>query len=360
MKALCAVALLAGCSAMAGTPIRPSRGHILGGVPIRGAGGALRAIAPTRAPLAFYWPSSTSVPCVPSLLACPVALAVVPYANLPGRGIYFLLQDIHNGTRSGKLCDFGGRREEADADTFATAAREFCEETSNAFGDEASIAERLRTDATVRILNRQGRYVCFFLKVDYLPAGMLPDVDATSDEPTARDIRWWRADQLIGSVGENQLLERMLSNSGGHGLPTGPASSRPTLSAFHRAVFKTLSLENANPHAHERWYSTVTSTIAQASNRRAAEASRAKMYADALAAATCPPSSTKRGSRRGPLKPQKAVLEDASQIPWRQPKQRKRRGKALGAEAPTVIPEARDWTSRDIDWSHMSLDDFRP
>ena len=54
---------------------------------------------------------------------------VVPYVDLPGRGIHFLLQDVINGTRAGKLSDFGGRREADDADTFATAARELCEET---------------------------------------------------------------------------------------------------------------------------------------------------------------------------------------------------------------------------------------
>ena len=49
-------------------------GHMLSGVPIRGAG-------------------------------------VVPYVNLPGRGVHFLLQTVTNGTRTGKMCDFGGRRE---------------------------------------------------------------------------------------------------------------------------------------------------------------------------------------------------------------------------------------------------------
>ena len=76
---------------------RPNPGHMLSGVPIRAAG-------------------------------------VVPYVNLPGRGVHFLLQDVQNGTRAGKLCDFGGRREAGDRDAFATAARELCEETGYLFG----------------------------------------------------------------------------------------------------------------------------------------------------------------------------------------------------------------------------------
>jgi hypothetical protein len=72
-------------------PGRPS-GHVISGVSIAGAG-------------------------------------VVPYVDLPGRGIHFLLQGLTNGTRAGKLSDFGGRREEGDNDAFFTAARELCEET---------------------------------------------------------------------------------------------------------------------------------------------------------------------------------------------------------------------------------------
>ena len=41
-----------------------------------------------------------------------------------------------NGTREGKLCDFGGRRESTDGDAFVTAARELCEEIGgDLFGD---------------------------------------------------------------------------------------------------------------------------------------------------------------------------------------------------------------------------------
>jgi 8-oxo-dGTP pyrophosphatase MutT (NUDIX family) len=72
-------------------PGRPS-GHVISGVSIAGAG-------------------------------------VVPYVDLPGRGIHFLLQGLTNGTRAGKLSDFGGRREEGDNDALFTAARELCEET---------------------------------------------------------------------------------------------------------------------------------------------------------------------------------------------------------------------------------------
>ncbi|KOO31896.1 hypothetical protein Ctob_012386 [Chrysochromulina tobinii] len=156
-------------------PGRPS-GHVISGVSIAGAG-------------------------------------VVPYVDLPGRGIHFLLQGLTNGTRAGKLSDFGGRREEGDNDAFFTAARELCEETGFLFGDVEGIASSLRTSSTVRILNRQGRYVCYFLKVEYLPSAMVSSVDATSEEHASRELRWWHADELLGSVPEEQLLERMLTGA---------------------------------------------------------------------------------------------------------------------------------------------------
>ena len=242
---------------------RPT-GHVISGVPIAGAG-------------------------------------VVPYVDLPGRGIHFLLQGLTNGTRAGKLSDFGGRREESDKDTFFTAAREFCEETDFVFGTVDELASSLRSSSTVRILNRQGRYVCFFLKVEYLPAGMVTDVDGTSDEPTARDVRWWRADELLGIVPEDRILARMMTSSELPGmLPTGPASSRPTLSAFHRAVYKTLNLENAHQYAHERWHSTVLSTLDAASRRREADSSRARRYQNALVAALRTPAEPPAPRKGGP------------------------------------------------------------
>ena len=137
---------------------------------------------------------------------------MIPYVNIPGRGVHFLLQNMQNGSRVAKLCDFGGRREDDDADTFATAARELCEETGHAFGDESVIADGLRTSATVRILNRSGRYVCFFHKLPYCDAGALPEIDnSAGDDPVARSFRWWRADELLGYVDDSQLLERMMT-----------------------------------------------------------------------------------------------------------------------------------------------------
>ena len=189
------------------------------------------------------------------------------------------------------------------------------------FGSVEELASRLRASSAVRILNRQGRYVCFFLKVDYLPAGMLHEVDDTSEEFAARDVRWWRADELLGSVAEEQLLERMLTPSDAATLQNGPAAAHQRLSAFHRAVYKTLSLENAHPHAHERWHSTVLSTIAtgtrrgqlSVSDRQVAGTSQSQVYSAALAAAAYAP--RKRGSRRGPPK---AQLWKAAEEQWRE------------------------------------------
>lgn len=104
------------------------------------------------------------------------AAGVVPYVEVRGKGVMFLLQKIVNGTRAGKLSDFGGRRENSDPDLFHTAARELTEETGGAFGDVNSLAERLRHDSVVRILNPKGRYVTFFLKVPYVEPRMLPMV----------------------------------------------------------------------------------------------------------------------------------------------------------------------------------------
>lgn len=109
------------------------------------------------------------------------AAGIVPYTETPGGGMRFLLQDILNGTRAGKLSDFGGRREATDEDIFATAAREFTEETGGVFGDERSLAHRLRSGSTVRIMNRSGRYVTFFLKVPYVDESQFREVrSATS------------------------------------------------------------------------------------------------------------------------------------------------------------------------------------
>ena len=227
----------------------------------------------------------------------PIAAAgVVPYVNLPGRGVHFLLQQMQNGTRMGKLCDFGGRREPSDEDAFVTAAREFCEETDYAFGDVDTITKALRTQAKVRILNRSGKYVTFFLKVPYCNARMLPDVDASSDcEPVARECKWWRADELMSSnLDDSQLLARMVPDVIGYAGSSGAAAARDggasdgpnrpkPLSPFHKAVCKTLTIENANPMAHERWHATVLETLRAAEARRDADARAAHALDRALA-----------------------------------------------------------------------------
>lgn len=236
-----------------GPRVAPSPSHTLAGLPIRGAG-------------------------------------VVPYVNLPGRGVHFLLQTIQNGTRyAGKVCDFGGRRELSDIDTFATAAREFCEETGFVFGNEHDIAEDLRTsamgaDPQVRILNRKGQYAVFFHKVPYVPAGMLPEVDCSPEgDRIARECRWWRADQLINQVDNSAIVERLFTRPPSDSQPAkkraggaaaeeepawGAARAERPLSSFERALFKTVAIENAHPFTEERWHATVLDSIAGSKKRR--------------------------------------------------------------------------------------------
>ena len=250
------------------------------------------------------------------------AAGVVPYTNRPGLGIHFLLQSMTNGSRTGKLCDFGGRREAGDGDAFFTAARELCEETECLWGcaDVETLADKLRTSSKVRILNPAGRYVTFFVEVPFAPAEMLPTVDTSPDhEPVSRSFRWWRADELLGQVDDTVILERMLTNLPGPWAdavldPSEPdsaagalrggtlgmgseeeaeqeqertraaAAAAKPLSSFHRAVCKTLTLENAHPHAHERWHATVLQTIRAAEVKAARDAEASDVLNLALAA----------------------------------------------------------------------------
>lgn len=193
------------------------------------------------------------------------AAGVVPYVEMKGRGVFFLLQEMSEGTRAGKLCDFGGRREKWDADAYATAARELCEETAGLFGDTESLARRLRDEAAVRILNHRGKYVTFFLKVSYCDASLVPEID----EGLQRNCRWWRPHELI-NVADEALLARLVTPAVGPLRKRGRGSSSldTELSSFHKAVCKTLTLENAHPHAHERWHSTVLSELEAAGVRK--------------------------------------------------------------------------------------------
>ena len=222
------------------------------------------------------------------------AAGIVPYTEVRGRGVIFLLQKMINGTRAGKLCDFGGRREESDNDLFFTAAREFTEETGGCFGDVDALAKRLRTDASIRILNRPGRYMTFFLKVDYVEPDELPEVDQTSDASHARICNWWRADELLGGVSEERLLARMVNPRFGSGDTT------VGLSSFHKAVCKTLALENAQPDSHDRWHSTVLSELVKEGARRQIEEEAAALYiaSTALACASGPGGASSSRPRR--------------------------------------------------------------
>ena len=225
--------LVVGFSTPSATP--RGRGHVVAGMPVRAAG-----VVPCDA---------TSRPC----------------------GVHFL-QDMTNGCAQGQLSDFGGRREESDEDAFATAAREFCEETAFVFGSVRDIATSLRGESCVRILNRQGKYACFFHKVDHIPAGMLPLIDKTAEGCDARHFRWWRADGLLGKVDEARVVERISWSASARWSSARRRRRRPSaaeaeeartcLSTFRRAVCKVMDLENAQPHAHERWHATISSTIA--------------------------------------------------------------------------------------------------
>ena len=333
-----------------------------------------------RACFAIRVPQATP----PHLLSgVPIAAAgVVPYVVRPGLGVHFLLQRGLNGTRAGKLSDFGGRREVCDGDPFDTAARELCEETDYAFGDVEQLATSLRDSSSVRILNRRGRYVCFFLKVDYLPAGMMPRVDSTSEDWQERDLRWYRADELLGSrIGEDGILERIAPP-----MPNFVESvwTQPTdatqLSTFQKALCKTLTLENAHPHAHERWHSTVLSTLAAAEERRERERESKEALQVALAAAAsrtgqqaplnAKSAALKRGSRRGSSyskPPSPSWVKHPPGVPVPLQSSQQQRGARGAPREPVLVrrkrrPPAREMTRQvsDQHWTPYEHDEFRP
>lgn len=187
------------------------------------------------------------------------AAGIIPYTVQPGGRALFLLQHLQNGTRANLLSDFGGRREDTDSDVFATAAREFSEETNGVFGDPAAVAMRLRREVSVRILNRNSRYLTFFIKVDP-PAGAIAPVDHTStDGPTARECQWLRADELMRETERGTVLARLTNERRSN----PAASAEQGATSLHRAILKTLSVENVHPDAHERWEATVLPTLAR-------------------------------------------------------------------------------------------------
>jgi len=244
------------------------------------------------------------------------AAGVIPFVRRRGQGVHFLMQTATNGTRAGLLSDFGGRREDSDEDAFETAARELTEETAGAFGDPAVLALRLRHEAKIRIINRAGRYVAFFLEVPYVHQSQIERVDtSTAEGATARECRWLRADQVIGEVERGHVFERLLqrprsptaaAHNGGGGESGWSEGSEPT--SLHRALLKTLALDEVNPYAQERWHATVLSSIMQswrrdeAAARREAEEFEALARRAALPAAALPAGaarSRRRGRRRG-------------------------------------------------------------
>ena len=169
------------------------------------------------------------------------AAGVVPYMRTAEGNVFFLMQEMVNGSRTGQLCDFGGRREREDSDLYETAARELTEETCGAFGSVQGIAQRLRHERTVRILNPVGKYLTFFLKVK-IPEGQEPEqliseVDHASTDFAARDCRWFGVEELLAE--EARVQGRLLNHNGvNDGRSRGGGSS-----GFDFAVRKTLSLE---------------------------------------------------------------------------------------------------------------------
>ena len=171
------------------------------------------------------------------------AAGVIPYTMQEGHGLKFFMQDMTNGSRVGQLCDFGGRSEHDDADLFFTAARELEEETSAVFGSADEVALRLRSEGTIRILNPTGKYVSFFLKVDYVHPSAVASVDSTDDDNAARDCRWYRPDELLTHAEHARLQGRLLTPSRSRFDALSKRQSR-SASSFDRAVRKTLALES--------------------------------------------------------------------------------------------------------------------
>jgi 8-oxo-dGTP pyrophosphatase MutT (NUDIX family) len=153
------------------------------------------------------------------------AAGVMPFVH-HREGVYFLMQELSNGTRAGLLSDFGGRREDTDKDAYHTAARELSEETCGAFGDVHALAVRLRKESYIRILNKSGRYITFFLEVPYIHHMHIQAFDNTTSEGgVARTCRWLRADQIICEVerGRGESAPARPSTA-----PTSPPSASRT------------------------------------------------------------------------------------------------------------------------------------
>lgn len=171
------------------------------------------------------------------------AAGVVPYVRTEDGSVLFLMQEMINGSRAGQLCDFGGRREPGDCDLYWTAARELTEETCGAFGSTKGIAQRLRHERTVRILNPVGKYLAFFLKVTpqqmIEPQQMISAVDHASGDFAARDCRWIAAEELLSE--QERVQGRLLVHHAANDGRSTPRGDGP--SGFDVAVRKTLSLE---------------------------------------------------------------------------------------------------------------------
>ena len=153
-------------------------------------------------------------------------------------------------------------------------------------------------------------------------------VDATSDDLTARDVRWWRADELLGGIGHDQLLERMVV--GRPGSSRGVASDAEIeLTSFQKAVCKTMALENAHPLAHERWHATVMHTIAAAQQRKSSNARRSRELRSTMAAVASGGMASGGMASGGMLASRRSSKPTAS-----------RGSRYLRASMPTAVPPA--------------------
>jgi len=148
------------------------------------------------------------------------------------------------------------------------------------------------------MLNRPGRYMTFFLKLNYVEPASLTRVDMTSGECDARICHWWRADELL-VLDAPRFLGRLCNPRFG--------SHAAGLCSFHVAVCKTLMLESSSAAAHQldhqRWQSTAIANarvLREAKEEEKEEEKELALYMarTALACASTPPPGGGSRSRR--------------------------------------------------------------
>ena len=150
--------------------------------------------------------------------------------------------------------------------------------SSAVFGSADEVALRLRSEGTIRILNPTGKYVSFFLKVDYVNPSAVASVDLTDENNAARDCRWYRPDELLGFAEHARLQGRLLTPSRSRFDALSKRQAR-SASSFDRAVRKTLALEKRDAGQRELTVTHELKVLAEmASLPSQAEASLAKTF----------------------------------------------------------------------------------